>query len=52
MGKMGSKNANDVLPQDRNDVLEHLKKLAYAPTRKSYSSGQNKVPITYRLVAD
>ena len=47
-----SKNANDVQPQDRNDVLEHLKKLAYAPTRKLYSSGQNKAPITYRLVAD
>ena len=30
------KNANDVQPLDRNDVLEHLKKLAYAPTRKLY----------------
>ena len=33
MGKMGFQN---VQPQDRNDVLEHLKKLAYAPTRKLY----------------
>ena len=31
-----SKNANDVQPQDRNDVLEHLKTLAYDPTRKLY----------------
>ena len=27
-----SKNANDINPQDRSDVLEQLKKLAYAPT--------------------
>ena len=42
-----SKNANDINPQDRSDVLEQLKKLAYAPTSMLFCKDFNS-RVSYR----